>query len=298
MNRNETDLSYFIRLHNENSVGTPSHTRDKWDRRAERWEKEYNAAGIDTPNDRVGSAADYLRSRGLLGPDCDVADIGCGPGRFAAAFAETARSVTGFDLSERMIHYAAEHVKRLGLDNVSFRVCDFQTLDIEAEGLAGRFDLVFSSVTPAIHGMNGLEKIMKMSRAFCCDITHISSENDLESRIMRELFRRERPRLWDGRWLYSLFNVLFLSGYCPEVTYYQREKKCRVRPDLAYAERFMEQMLPTGERTEKNAARICDWLRENADADGLVEEVSNTLYGRTLWDVRMKTERPDYRPAE
>ena len=38
-------------------------------------------------DERVISAINYLDSKGLLEKNYDVADIGCGPGRFAAAFA-------------------------------------------------------------------------------------------------------------------------------------------------------------------------------------------------------------------
>lgn len=298
MTGNERDLAYFIQLHNSSPTHTPDHAASKWDRRAEAWEQEYRDTGERKNDDRVQATAEFLRGRGLLGPDCDVADIGCGPGRFAAAFGRTARSVTGFDLSERMVRYGTEYVRQEGLRNVSLRVCDFQALDVEAEGLAGRFDLVLSSITPAVHGAAGLEKMMRMSRGFCCDITHISSENALESRMMREVFRRERPQIWSGRWFYSLFNVLFLWGYYPEVSYYRRRRERAVRPGEAYECNLMERLLPPRERTEENRARIHGWLAENADSSGMVLERSDTLYGRTLWDVRVRTDRPDYRIAE
>lgn len=291
--RNSPDLDYFIQLHNHHAR-TPDHPAAKWDRRAEAWERECTETGREKNDDRVQSTVEFFRARGLLGPDCDVADIGCGPGRFAAAFAKTARSVTGFDLSERMIHYGVRHAHREGVNNVSFRVCDFQTLDLDTEGLAGRFDLVVSSITPATHGMTGLEKMMRMSRGFCCDITHLAGESQLESRIMAEVFHQRPPQRWSGHWFYSLFNVLFLMGFYPEVSYYQRRQVRGILPDPEHAALFTEHLLPVREQTEENRARILTWLQAQADDSGLVTEVSSTLYGRILWDVRLKTDRPDY----
>ena len=191
-----------------------------------------------------------------------------------------------------MIHYGMEHARASNLTNVSFHVCDFQQLDIEKAGYAGKFDLAFCSLTPAIHGMNGLNKLMQLSRAYCCYITHLSSENQLESRIMQELFGRERRIPWSGRWFYSIFNVLFLLGYYPEATYYRRPRERGIFPDEGYVDAFMDHMLQPKERTAQNKARISEWLKAHADSTGAIHEVSETWYGRILWDVRAKTERP------
>lgn len=155
-------------------------------------------------------------------PEYRIADIGCGPGRFAVAFARRVHWVTGFDLSPRMIHYGMEHARREGVENVTLRACDFQTLDVRQEGLESAFDLVFSSLTPAIHGRAGLEKVMAMSRAYCCNITHIAHENSLRRQIREQLFGRPATSHWGWRWFYSLFNVLLLLGYLPEASYDHR----------------------------------------------------------------------------
>ena len=96
---NMRDLAYFTRLHNSSPAHTPDHAASKWDRRAEAWEQEYQASGTRKNDDRIQATVEFLWGRGLLGPDCDVADIGCGPGRFAAAFGLTARTVAGFDIT-------------------------------------------------------------------------------------------------------------------------------------------------------------------------------------------------------
>lgn len=294
---NAADLQYFIAMQEAQPTDAPDHSAEKWNRRAEAWEKARTGGTKGSGDDRIQNTVDYLRSRGLLTPDQDVADIGCGPGRFAAAFAQTAHWVTGFDISENMVRYGMEHAAREGRHNVTLRTCDFQTMDLEAEGLAGAFDLVFSSLTPAIHGMKGLEKSMAMSRAYCCNITHISSQNQLRIRMMREVFHREPPARWNGRWFYSLFNVLYLMGYYPEVTYYNRHQEYRIRPDRAYAELMAEHLLPPQECTERSLEQIWSWLQANTDSDGRITEITDTCYGRTLWDVRRREPRPDYRAA-
>lgn len=77
----------------------------------------------------------------------DIVDIGCGPGRFAAAFAKRVHNVVGLDISEKMVEHGMEHIQNEGLTNAVLHTCDFQTMDIEKEGYKGAFDLVFSSMT-------------------------------------------------------------------------------------------------------------------------------------------------------
>ena len=295
---NAKDLAYFISLQEYRPPESPEHSAAKWDRRAEAWEKEDSHCKQTKSDERIQETVAYLKGRKLLRRYQKVADIGCGPGRFAVEFGKSSRYVEGFDISPRMIHYGQERAKQAEMDHVAFRVCDFQTLDIEKEGLVGKFDLVFSSLTPAIHGMDGLKKSMAMSRAWCCHVTHISSENKLEQQIMREVFHRDRPTVWSGGWFYSLFNVLFLMGYDPETSYYNRHQERRIVPDEHYVDLFLEHMLPAAEQTPENKALVWAWIREHTDADGMLTEISDTSYGRLLWDVRRVTKRSDYRPAE
>ncbi len=293
---NLTDLKYFAQMQDSRPADTPDHSAKKWDQRAEFWQKERQ--NQRKGDGRVYSAVKLLQQRGILHADCDVVDIGCGPGRFVAEFAKNSRSVLGLDISEKMVAHGMEHIRNQGITNASMRACDFQSIDIEQEGYKRRFDLAFSSMTPAIHGMEGLIKLMDMSRAWCCNVTHLSGCNHLRSQIMQEVFGREMPRQWSGRWFYSLFNVLFLMGYNPETSYETRHQEIYVEADKEYVAFMMEHMLPQCERTQENAMKIFVWLQAHIDRDGRLLEVTDSTYGTILWDIRDKTERPDYAIVE
>lgn len=275
------DLEYFTALLESRPSGScvPS-----WDRRAELWAREGESKG----GQRVSSAVAFLTQRGALCPDYAVADIGCGPGKFAAAFGARVRSVVGLDLSERMVAHGREYIRRQGLTNVELRVCDFQMLDVDREGLRKAFDLVFSSLTPAVRGVDGLSKVMEMSRGFCCNVTHLYRHNRLRERMVREVFGREGGQELDGRWFYALFNVLFLMGYCPETGYETRHQERLVRPDGEYVEFVMEHALTPEEQTMENAARVLRWLEKYTDQEGMVREVTDSCYGTVFWDVRRR----------
>lgn len=279
-----TDLAYFAAMQESQPKDRPDHSAKKWDQRAEAWEKERREK--QKGDARVRSAVAYLEKQGLLQPDFHVADVGCGPGRFAVAFARRVRWVTGFDLSPRMIHYGLEYARREGVANLTLQALDFQTLEVEAAGLRRAFDLVFSSLTPAVHGQAGLEKMMDMSRAYCCNITHLYHRNSICRQLQEEVFGIPPVSSWGGRWFYSLFNLLLLRGYLPQTSYDRQLEARRFVPSQDYAAMMLERVLPPAERTEKNQARIFAWLQEHTDGEGMLTETSEACYGRILWDVR------------
>ena len=280
----ETDLAYFAAMQESQPKDRPDHSAKKWDQRAEAWEKERREK--QKGEARVRSAVAYLEEQGLLQPDFHVADVGCGPGRFAVAFARRVRWVTGFDLSPRMIHYGLEYARREGVANLTLQALDFQTLEVEAAGLRRAFDLVFSSLTPAVHGQAGLEKMMDMSRAYCCNITHLYHRNSICRQLQEEVFGIPPVSPWGGRWFYSLFNLLLLRGYLPQTSYDRQLEARRFVPSQDYAAMLLERVLPPAEQTEKNQARILAWLQEHTDGEGMLTETSEACYGRILWDVR------------
>jgi len=282
----EIELRYFERvLDCVLSDDKTYDTKEMWDRRAGAWEKDASDLRKKENAERIRVAVEYLTGHGLLGWDCDVVDIGCGLGYFVAAFARTSRAVLGLDFSEKMIQHGIKHAEREKLQNTSFRVCDFRTLDIEKEGLAGKFDLAFCSLTPAINGTKGLKKTIEMSRQYCCNISHLHSSNEFERRVMREVFGRERRDPWTGhlQQFHAMFNVLLLMGYFPEVYYHRirQERAINAVPDRIAL--FMEQMLPHEERTAENAERILDWMQKHESVE---TEIRETCYGYLLWDVR------------
>jgi len=193
-----------------------------------------------------------------------------------------------------MIEQAQTYAERENLGNVSFMVRDFRKLDIADEKLSEKFDLVFASNTPALQGIEELEKAIALSRKYCMSITQIHSHNQLESRIMREVFGRNHCQGPSGQWFYAAFNLLFLMGYYPQTSYYKRHSVCSVSPDLDYARILMERALSPDECTPKSEKLILEWLQAHTDQNSRVSEVRNICYGRLLWDVREKTARQSY----
>ena len=290
----QAELRRFEALYDQIYDKSRAGRQDTWDHRAGDWDQKYRQENEkETHEVRVRDTAERLRRRGLLGPDMDVADVGCGPGRFVAEFARTARSVLGTDISPKMTEYGAAYCREQGLTNTSFVPVDFRHADIAALGWEGKFDLVYSSITPAVSGLSGLNNLIRMSRAWCFNASFVYSDNALQTAIMRELFDREprRHKTSHSHWFYELFSLLWYRGYYPECSYYKQYREVRLLADRPTAQRLTEFLLDEEEATAENVSRVQRWLEDHADAEGGILEASDCWYGWLLWDVRDRHER-------
>ena len=292
---NEELYTYFRGIWEKRKTAGQNPSQEAWDSRAQDWAKELSKSPdfFDGLDKRVNATAAWLRSHGLLEKGSCVADIGCGPGRFAAEFARTAGDVTCLDISEKMLDMGREYVKTHGRGNVHFFREDFTDFDVEKAGWEKKFDLVFASLTPAVGTVEDLDKLMRISRGFCFNSSFVRWEDELEQRIGRDVFGQENVRPGRGRddWFYAFFNLLWLKGYYPETSYYCLGREARVAADedqaRYYAKCFSENMMADEESTRK----VYAYLRENADSDGMISFREERWYGWILWDVRKRKMR-------
>ncbi len=289
----EKELAHYTAFWGRRHSSGMRHTPDLWNGRADEWDKDLrkNEARQARSHRRVAETVAYLQSRNLLRQEQEIIDIGCGLGRFVAAFARTAGHVTGVDLSDHMAEYGRAYAKAQGVDNVSFQTCDFKTADIDALGWRGRFDLVFASITPAISGIAELKKMMQMSRAYCFHSNFVFAREPVEQGVLENVLHVAPARHWDGRRFYAMFNLLWLWGYYPEVTYFKETGQDRIPADLSLAARITERYCP--DATKEQLEQVRRYLLTLADSDGNLVYPVERWYGWMLWDVRDRTER-DY----
>lgn len=300
MDRNwnsKEELAHFREIWEYRSPGHKTmHTQQLWDERADEWENEltFDARKIESTKQRVDATVKFLRQRGSLRETDDVIDVGCGPGRFVAEFAKNCHQATGSDISGRMLEYGAAYAQKCGLSNTNYVRADFNTVDLDELGWRRRFDLVFTSITPAVGGSGNLNKLMEMSRGFCFNSCFIHSEDDLVNGFLtQELgLPPENNVAGHWHWFYGLFNLLLLEGYFPETTYYddRRSERLAVTPETAQrmCARFS---LPEEMRAEQNADRFYKYMKDHADPDGFITRNSVCTYGWILWDVRRRVAR-------
>ena len=279
------ELNYFEQLWSQRSAGPVDHSSEIWDKRAERWIANLNAEpGKTARKQRIRALAAQLRGCGLLDGEQTVVDIGCGPGLFVLEFARTARQAVGIDYSARFVEHAKKLAVERNVTNAEFLQRDFFALDIEKEGFCRAFDLVFSCLTPAATGNGSLEKLMGMSRGYCCNTTIVHAEDSLAEQVMRDVYGEELKSRWNGRSFFTLANLLWLRGYYPETFYYDDVRDEVVVPDRRWAKKIA---VYCGKREEEDVCRIERYLEKM----GEMPRYSASRYGSILWNVNQKDHR-------
>ncbi|MBR2783868.1 MAG: methyltransferase domain-containing protein [Firmicutes bacterium] len=280
------DRDWFERAWEETGRQDEAATAAVWDREAPRWDRRARQEQAFSP--RLRDTVAWLEQRGLLGPELDAADIGCGPGRFAAEFARRCRQVLAVDVSGQMLEFGRRYAAEQGLTNIEFAEADFSAADVAELGWAGRFDLAFSAITPAIRGRRGLDNLIAVSRAWCCNYSFVYNVNGLHDRLLEQVFSRppQRCKTSHSQWFHELFNLLWLRGYYPRVDYYQEHREQGLPADRETAADLRRRLLPPELQTEDSLSRILAFLEREADGRGLVPEISDCWFGILLWDVR------------
>ena len=270
----------------DDSPGTGgfSHTRESWNKRADLWVSNFNRPSGELRNHtRMMAIADYLRYKGLLKDSHSVVDIGCGPGYYVAEFAKTSSHVMGIDLSDRMIEYATKHSESLGLKNISFRVANFPTdVDVMKEGWEKKFDLVFTSITPAFSGMEALTKMNSMSRSYCFNNGWVYRRNHLREELMNRIYGKvEKEQCTRGNML-DLFNILWLMDCYPEITYYEENNTDRIPLTEELVTFHVNGITSPSNVDDDLLLRVKKELEELAE-DGMIVEKHESIYGFMLW---------------
>ena len=138
------------------------------------------------------------------------------PGNCSRTAPSRARHVTGIDISPKMIAYAEENARQAGLGNVVFSAVPWQSVDIDALGWRGAFDLVFASMSPAVDSEETLLKMHAASRAFCFMNGFIRRSDLLLCEVVRRLAPDSDFPPYMGSVIYA-FNVLWQHGIYADV---------------------------------------------------------------------------------
>ena len=266
------------------------HSKELWEERAHQWARELmeEDASRRTEN-RVQSAVRFIKNNGGLLERDKAIDIGCGPGRFVTEFAKSCQMATGTDISEEMLSYGKEYARSEGvLEKTSWIQCDFKRANIKELGWEKNFDLVFSSITPAIDGIGGIKNIINMSKRLCFNSCFIKSGGDLDQLIYKELTQKDAEPSFSTHlhWFYSLINLLILNGYLPKTEYFTETVPKKISPNEEtsnyFASSFSKKL---GVSQKEISPKILEILKSIADGRETIEYNHKCTYGFILWDV-------------
>lgn len=209
------DINLFEQLWHRKKAAKPAN-QAFWDSRAE----EFNQRG--NGEKRLNKIIELLACKGMLTSESNVLDIGCGPGKYAVEFAKRVQLVTGVDVAPRMIACAQENAAKEGLANIEFKVADWEELDLNSLGWNKKFDLVVASMCPAIDNKAALEKMVNASRGYCFMSSFIERTDTVKDYLSKHIIVQPRAKVGYDK-IYCSFNILWLMGFYPEITYIDTE---------------------------------------------------------------------------
>ncbi len=249
---------------------------ESWDARAAHFNQSQQ-------RDRSGLAENvthYLKERGIL-DGAHVLDIGGGSGRYAVPFAAHADHVTVTDISSNMLALAKENAENNGLANLSYVKTVWESVDIAALGWHKKFDLAFASMCPAVRSPEGFRQMSEVSKGFCLINQFITRADSLSDYLLKELdIKPAHDPHNDRDTVQAMFNLLWLEGYEPEITYLRQEDEAVHTVDEAF-ERYAGRYEQAAQSKGLNLKNI---LAQYA-VEGLVRVSGKTTLAMILWKV-------------
>lgn len=267
------DILDFTRLWSEGTAARAS-GKSFWDNRATEFNKLVSQ-GI--PDERIRKIIEYLTQNNLLTEDSSVLDIGCGPGRFAVEFAKKSTDVTGLDISDKMLDYARKNAEAEDLTNVSFKNLNWDEVTLEEYGWGKKFDLVTAINSPGIHDQITLEKMIAASKGYCFLTNFVDRFDSVQDIIRTTLLKLEEKRFFNHV-IYSIFNILWLSGYYPNISYVDTNRE-HVRT-IEEACLYYDTLFETNNNSNDQKKALIRRYLEEISTDGLVRE---TIRSKTAW---------------
>jgi len=250
---------------------------DYWNRLAGRFERW---AGQERTRRRVARVMAWLEQQRALHPKMELLDIGAGTGAFAIPLARQVKKVVALEPAPAMLEVLRRRVEAEGISNIEFLCREWEEVSPEAEGLAGRFDLVFASLTPGVRDVATLEKMMVCSRRWCflCDFAG-RRRSPVREDLWRVIFGEEMPP--PGHDIIYPLNYLYTLGYCPsfQVWVDEWDEELTVEEAAAGLEEFVGLYTEVTPEIKKT---IAGYVEQRA-VNGVYREEYRVRLGMILW---------------
>lgn len=271
------DTGFYEQLLHPKNV-RESDPETHWDARAE----GFHAAGrLKLRAELPGKLISYLQSRQFLTSTGSVLDIGCGSGRYALAMARNARHVTAADISGNMLSYLQQDAHSAGLQNIETIKSDWSQSDISALGWEKRFDLVMAVMCPAVKSAPALKKMSRAAKGHCLIGQFITAHDTLTDLIYRQLnLTVPADPHNDRNAVYALFNLLWLDGLEPEITYLREnsETSLTLEQALSHCTRRLSD--------ETELHRKIEHILADQLEDGLIKTSGSSTLALILWKAK------------
>jgi SAM-dependent methyltransferase len=219
----------------------------------------------------------------MLSSDADVLDVACGAGTYSLAIADRVNSTTGIDISSAMTAHARARAEALSRRNCCFITGDWRDVDLDSQGMAQRFDLVFAHMTPAIDGPDTFEKLARASRGWCV-LSKPTRRVDPIARNLDAILDIEKHPADGGADVAYGFSLLWAQGLRPQLEYRDTVWDNR-RPVAKVREFYLNRIRTHHELDDAAIALVDEYLCSIADRKGLIAHQTDVTITTMFWHV-------------
>ncbi len=134
-----------------------------WQRMADRYPSPFDAKSLAD----IDKVINLVEARGLQIDGATVLDIACGNGMYSLPLARRADWVTGLDFSTGMLARLEKIRAEHGIENISTIQASWKDVDIAALRMEKSFDIVWTSMTPAVREADDIVKMRRCAKDWC-----------------------------------------------------------------------------------------------------------------------------------
>ncbi|MGI5986054.1 MAG: methyltransferase domain-containing protein [Clostridiales bacterium] len=262
-------------LHWESSINDEQSNVELWDTMAE----QYRFFAI--PNIQNSQLLQIMDREGMLKSDAKVLDVGCGTGLYGIALSKYVYSVTGVDISPKMIEYGKQKIQENEADNVTLNCLDWEKADLPRFGWDAEFDLAFAYMTPAISNWQSFLKLIDASKRFGVFSMPIRRVDPVSDKVKELVGIEERRESSDDSLIYA-FEMLYRMGYSPKVDYETQVWGMKKPIEQAYG-LYINRVKTYRDISNEEETIIKDYLNSISENNS-VQEVVHTSVATLFWD--------------
>jgi SAM-dependent methyltransferase len=222
-----------------------------------------------------------LEQEHMLDKSFDVLDVGCGVGVYSIALAEKVNTVTGVDISPKMLANGNKIIKESKINNVFLKLIDWNTVDLAENGMDNRFDLVFAHNTPAVCDIDTFEKFNSASKRFCAVCGPIRMIEPVMQKVQEMAGVGIAGTSCDNSFSYML-DILLHKGYTPKFHYEKQIWPMNQSFEDACSY-YLGRIIPEKQLSERETADIKDYLH-SLMRDGIISDKIDTTVATIYWE--------------
>ena len=221
----------------------------------------------------IGNIIDSMVESGILREGDTVLDIGCSTGLFSIPIAGIATRVVCMDGSDGMLERLKEQCREQDVSNIETVGSSWEVFDTDE-----RFDLVFSSLCPALNNPASILRMASYSKRGCAYISSAFHGDGMEIDAWRRLGRDISFKGLDTRFP---CRFLELSGMEPRLEFFSStsEHSCTVDEAESMLASRMGEYVPI---TDEVQEAISEAVNGRA-TDGMIVESRKLTLGLLTW---------------